>query len=265
MALCWTLDKLGPMARSAQDCGTVLSVIEGADPADPTTAQVPRRPAPTKSRIRIGVLKGSTDFTQPEVAQNFEQSVSVLSKLADVQRDVVLPDFPYGPMASTIVDAEGASAFIELIESGGLRQLRAEADRVGGYGGALVRAVDYIHALRLREKLRAPYRMLFEKFDVLAAPSRATVALPIGLDFDKAYPELAKDRPKDFVSPIGSLIQVGNLLGLPALCLPNGFGRENLPTGMQLVSAAFREQQLVSLGSEYQRRTQFHRQRPPGW
>jgi len=265
MALCWTLDKLGPMARSAQDCGTVLSVIEGADPADPTTAQVPRRPAPTKSRIRIGVLKGSTDFTQPEVAQNFEQSVSVLSKLADVQRDVVLPDFPYGPMASTIVDAEGASAFIELIESGGLRQLRAEADRVGGYGGALVRAVDYIHALRLREKLRAPYRMLFEKFDVLAAPSRATVALPIGLDFDKAYPELAKDRPKDFVSPIGSLIQVGNLLGLPALCLPNGFGRENLPTGMQLVSAVFREQLLLSLGSEYQRRTQFHRQRPPGW
>jgi aspartyl-tRNA(Asn)/glutamyl-tRNA(Gln) amidotransferase subunit A len=162
------------------------------------------------------------------------------------------------------VDAEGASAFLELIESGGLRELRAEADRVGGYGGALVRAVDYIQALRIRERMRSPFRALFEKFDVLTAPSRATVALPIGLDFDKAYPELAKDRPKDFVSPIGSLIQVGNLLGLPALCLPNGLGRENLPTGLQLVAAPFREELLVSLGTQYQRRTLFHRLRPAG-
>ncbi|HME91645.1 MAG TPA: amidase, partial [Myxococcaceae bacterium] len=156
MALCWTLDKLGPMARSAEDCGAVLSAIEGLDREDPTTLPLPRRQAPAKSRPRIGVLKGSTDFTQPEVARNFEQAVSVLSQLADVHRDVVLPEFPYGAMASTIVDAEGASAFLELIESGGLRDLRAEADHVGGYGGALVRAVDYIQALRLRERLRAP-------------------------------------------------------------------------------------------------------------
>ncbi len=262
MALCWTLDKLGPMARSALDCGAILAAIDGPDPKDPTTAKLPTRSRPAKSRPRIGVLKGSTDFTHPEVAKNFEEAVSVLSKFAEVHRDVVLPDFPYGPVAGTIVDAEGASAFIDLIESGGLRQLRGEADRVGGYGGALVRAVDYIQALRIRERMRSPFRALFEKFDVLTAPSRGTVALPIGLDFDKAYPELAKDRPKDFVSPIGSLIQVGNLLGLPALCLPNGLGRENLPTGLQLVAAPFHEELLVSLGSEYQRRTQFHQRRP---
>src|SRR5262249_33562257 len=100
---------------------------------------------------------------------------------------------------------------------------------------------------------------------VLAAPSRATVALPIGLDFDKAYPELAKDRPKDFVSPIGSLIQVGNLLGLPALCLPSGFGRESLPTGLQLLASPLPQQPLVSLGAQYQRRTEFHQQRPAGY
>lgn len=265
MALCWTLDKLGPMARSADDCGSVLAAIEGQDSEDPTSSPLPKRSPAARSRPRIAVLKGASQHIQPEVARNFEDGVAVLAKLGDVEREVALPDFPYGPMASTIVDAEGASAFLELIESGGLRELRAESDHIGGYGGAVVRAVDYIQALRLREKMRAPFKALFEKFDVLAAPSRGTVALPIGIDFGKAYPDVGKDAPKDFSSPIGSLIQAGNLLGLPAICLPNGFGLENLPTAMQLVSAPHHEHVLLSLGAEYQRRTQFHQRRPPGY
>lgn len=265
MALCWTLDKLGPMARSADDCAIVLAAIEGADPEDPTTLPRPARQAPAaRSRLRIAVPKGAADFVLPEVARNFNQSTEVLASLADVAFNVVLPDFPYGPVASTIVDAEGASAFYELIESGGLRQLRAEADRVGGYGGALVRAVDYLQAQRIRERMRKPFEELFQRYDVIAAPSRGTVALPLGIDFNKAYPEL-QSTPKDFVSPVGALISAGNLLGLPALALPNGFGRENLPTGLQLVSARLKESTLTALGSEYQKRTDFHRRRPPGF
>src|SRR5262249_43122093 len=186
-----------------------------------------------------------------------------LSQFATVSQSVELPDFPYGAMSGTIVNSEGASAFLDLIESGGLSKLRAEADRVGGYGGVMVPAVDYIQATRIRERMRAPFKALFEKYDLLAAPTRAPVALPIGTNFDKAFPDLAVGRPKDFASPIGSLIQVGNLLGYPALSLPNGFGMEGLPTGLQLLGAPLHEDLLVAVGREYQRRTSFHARRPP--
>lgn len=265
MALCWTLDKLGPMARRSDDCQLVLDAIRGKDPADPTTVAAPRNPRPVRRRLRIGVLKGATDFVQPEVARNFEESLAVLRGFADVVGDVALADFPYGIVAGTIVDAEGGSAFLEMIESGRSRELRAKADRYGGYSSVLTPAVDYLHAMRLREKMRAPMAALFERYDALAAPSRATVAFPIGLDFDKAYPELATGRPAGFVSPIGALIQVGNLVGWPAVSLPNGFGQNGLPTGLHLLGRAFGEGELTALGREYQRRTDFHARRPPGF
>jgi aspartyl-tRNA(Asn)/glutamyl-tRNA(Gln) amidotransferase subunit A len=265
MALCWTLDKLGPMARGADDCEIVLKAIQGPDPEDHTTFKAPSRRAVVKKRMRIGIPKDAANYVQPEVARNFTQSMVVLSDLGEVAYSVALPTFPYGPVAGTIVDCEGASAFQELIESGGLRELRADADRIGGYAGELVPAVDYLRAQRIREKMRAPFQSLFEKFDLLAAPSRPTVALPIGADFTKAYPELEKGRPSDFVSPVGSLIQVGNLLGYPAISLPNGFGRLGLPTGLQLLARPLEEQNLVSLGAEYQRRTDFHKKHPPGY
>src|SRR5687767_5297742 len=133
MALCWTLDKLGPMARGSDDCQLVLDAISGKDPADPTTVSPPRPAASPRRRLRIGVLKDATDFIQPEVATNFDASLAVLGRFADVVREIALADLPYGAVAGTIVDAEGGSAFVDLIESGGLRQLRAKADRYGGY------------------------------------------------------------------------------------------------------------------------------------
>ncbi|MEP6768618.1 MAG: amidase [Acidobacteriota bacterium] len=264
MALSWTLDKLGPLARSAEDCGAVLRGIEGPDPRDPTS--VPVAPLARKNpggRLRIGIMRAATDFIHEEVARNFTEAVSVLERFAKVSRDVGLPDFPYGLCTGTIVAAEGASAFLDLIESGRLKELRARADRVGGYSNAMVPAVDYLQAMRLREKMREPMAALFEQYDLLAAPTRDTVANPIGIDFDKAFPELSRARPQNFNSPIGGLIQVGNLLGYPALSVPVGFGRGGLPTGLQLLAAPFREDALIAAGREYQRRTGFHARRPP--
>ena len=265
MALCWTLDKLGPLARGADDCALVLAALAGKDEADPTTATPPRAPRPPRARPRIGVLKGATEFVQSEVAKNFEDSLAVLARFADVTRDVALADLPYGLCAGTIVDAEGGSAFIELIESGGIRELQAKSDRYGGYSSVMTPAVDYLHAMRLREKMRAPMEALFGRYDALAAPSRASVAYPIGVDFDKAWPELAKGRPANFVSAIGSLISAGNLVGWPAISMPNGFGQEGLPTGLHLLGGPFRETDLAAIGREYQRRTDFHLRRAPGY
>jgi len=265
MALCWTLDKLGPLARGSEDCAIVLDAMAGKDSADPTTVDAPPPTPPPSRRMRIGVLKGATDFVQPDVAKNFGDSLTVLSRFADVTRDVALVDLPFGLVAGTIVDAEGGSAFLELIESGALSQLQAKSDRYGGYSSVMTPAVDYLHAMRLREKMRAPVEALFQRYDALAAPSRATVAVPIGVDFDKAYPELAKDRPSNFVSPIGALISLGNLVGWPAISLLNGFGPGGLPTGLHLLGGAFREADLAAIGREYQTRTDFHTRRPPGY
>ena len=82
------------------------------------------------------------------------------------------------------------------------------------------------------------------------------------MDFDKAYPELAEGRPATSSRPSARSISSGNLVGYPAISLPNGFGREGLPTGFQLLASPFREDVLTTVGAGYQRRTDFHRRKP---
>jgi len=255
MALCWTLDKLGPMARTAEDCGLVMAVIAGQDPLDPTSLDRPwtLRPA-AERRWRIGVLKDSATKAQPVVTKNFETSIEVLRDFCEVVDDVEFPDFPYGPAVSTIVQAEGASAFRDLIESGATQTLRQANDTWGGFAASVVPAVDYLQAMRLRAPMKRALDALYARYDALVAPSRQTVSYPIGVDFDKAYPNVGG-------SP--AVIPAGNLAGQPALSLLNGFGAEGLPTGFQLTGRAFGDETLVAIGAEYQRRTDWHTRRPP--
>jgi aspartyl-tRNA(Asn)/glutamyl-tRNA(Gln) amidotransferase subunit A len=263
MALSWTLDKLGPMCRSASDCGIVLNALAGQDPLDPTSrshAHLPRYSSEGKllrarraKRLRVGVMKDSYEKAQGEVRQNFLASLDVLRRFADVEMDVKLPTFTYGPAVGTIVDAEGASAFRELIESGRVSELASPEGRVGGYAASLVTAVDYLHAMRMRAPMRRAWAEMFKKIDVLAAPSRATVSYPVDKTFDKAYPGIGAS------SPIGA----SNLVGVPGLSVPNGLGQNGLPTGLQLVSPAWGESELIELASAYQAETDFHKKRPP--
>ncbi len=255
MALCWTLDKLGPICRAADDCGLVLAAIAGQDPKDPTT--VSRRftypSATTKRRFRLGIVKGATDGVQPEIKKNFEDSVKVLQEFCEITPDVVFPDFPWGSVVGTIVNAEGAAAFSDLIESGKLNDLQTPRDRIGGYTASMVFAVDYLAAMRIRTPMQTAFAKLMTQFDALIAPTRSTVASPIGVDFDKAYPDVRGGTP---------LIPAGNAVGAPALCLPNGFGQNGLPTSIQFLGAVFSENTLVSIGKAFQQRTDWHKKHP---
>jgi aspartyl-tRNA(Asn)/glutamyl-tRNA(Gln) amidotransferase subunit A len=265
MALSWTLDKLGPMCRTAHDAGLVLAAIAGRDPLDPTSRASNALPHSTqdgrllyegpglKRRLRVGVMKDSYEKAQVEVNKNFLASLEVLRRFADVEMDVKLPDFPYGPAVGTIVDAEGASAFRDLIESGRVSELASPEGRVGGYGASLVTAVDYLHAMRMRAPMRRAWAEMFKKVDVLAAPSRSTVSYPVDKTFDKAYPGIGAS------SPIGA----ANLVGVPAISVPNGFGQSGLPTGLQLVGPAWGERALLDLAVAYQAETDWHRRKPP--
>jgi aspartyl-tRNA(Asn)/glutamyl-tRNA(Gln) amidotransferase subunit A len=255
MALCWTLDKLGPMCRSANDCALVFNAIAGKDPLDPSSKDRPRGSAAARGKrpaLRIGVMKDSYEKAQPEVKENFLRSVEVLKRFGTVEMDVKLPDFPYGPAVGTIVDAEGAAAFRDLIESGRVQQLASPNGRVGGYSASLVTAVDYLHAMRMRIPMRRAWNEMFKKIDVLVAPSRSTVSYPINKTFDQAYPGIAA------TSPIGA----SNLVGVPAISVPNGFGQNDLPTGIQFIGPAWSEQTLIDIAGKYQRATDWHRMRP---
>jgi aspartyl-tRNA(Asn)/glutamyl-tRNA(Gln) amidotransferase subunit A len=293
MALCWTLDKLGPMCRSAKDCGIVFQAIAGHDPLDPTSLDfggwtwiknAPPTNAKGKGRrqtqwvwpnvgkvvpilgsegpfggqvmisgkLRLAVMKDSYEKAQPEVKENFLRSLDVLKKFASVEMDVKLPDFPYGPAVGTIVDAEGASAFRDLIESGRVAELASPTGRVGGYSASLVTAVDYLHAMRLRIPMRRAWDEMFTKHGILVAPSRATVSYPLNKTFDQAYPNISAS------SPIGA----SNLVGAPGLSIPNGFGQHNLPTGIQFIGPAWSDQLLIDLADKYQQATDWHKRRP---
>jgi aspartyl-tRNA(Asn)/glutamyl-tRNA(Gln) amidotransferase subunit A len=255
MALSWTLYKLGPMCRSSEDCGLVLAAIAGRDPRDPSSvARAFTFPEPPlKKKFRIGIIKDATQGLQPAVRTNFEQSLKVLEKFCQVVDGVAFPDLPYGAVVSTVINAEGASAFRELLESGRAAQLRAAADRWGGYPGTMILAVDYLQAMRVRVKIKKTLDGLYAKYDALIAPSRATVAYPIGENFNKAYP--------DFGGSL-ALIPAGNIAGQPAISVPNGFGPNNLPTGIQVTGRAWSEPRLLAIAQAYQQATDWHRRRP---
>jgi aspartyl-tRNA(Asn)/glutamyl-tRNA(Gln) amidotransferase subunit A len=264
MALSWTLDKLGPMCRSALDAGLVLAAVAGRDPLDPTSRasdQLPRyskegrllNPRRERRLLRVGVMKDSYERAQGEVNKNFLASLEVLRRFAAVEMDVTLPEFPYGPAVGVIVDAEGASAFRDLIESGRVAELASPEGRVGGYAASLVTAVDYLHAMRMRAPMRRAWAEMFKKVDVLVAPSRSTVSYPVDKTFDRAYPGITA------TSPIGA----SNLVGVPAISIPNGFGQNGLPTGIQFIAPVWGERELLELAVAYQSATDWHQRKPP--
>ncbi len=259
MALCWTLDKLGPMCRTADDCGIVLEAIAGYDPNDDSSVNKSFRyvgPRPAKRRYKVGVIKGTYERVQPEVKANFEASIEKLRSFCDLTMDVEFPDYPWGQIVGTIVSAEGASAFLDLIESGKLAELQNPNDRWGGYSGMMVFAVDYLHAMRVRKIARKAMLDWLAKFDAVIAPTRSTVAYPINVNFNQAYPGIQSGP---------SVIGGTNAAGVPAVCVPNGFGQFNLPTSIQFVGKPFDESTLLAIANRYQAETDWHTKRPTAY
>lgn len=251
MALCWTLDKLGPMTRSARDAETILRTIAGADPADPTAVDRPLK-ASTR-RPRIAVVKNATSKTMPGVAKNFNASLAVLREFCDVDTGLALPPHPYEAAVGTIVNGEGAAAFRQLIESGKSRMLRQQDDRLGGYAAYATLAVDYIDAMRRRVLMIEDLRRAFGAYDAIVSPTLSTVARPVGTPFDEAYPQF--DGGPELIAP-------GNLAGLPALTVPNGLAESGLPSGIAFLGTAFGEAELLQIGKRFQQRTAHHQRCP---
>jgi aspartyl-tRNA(Asn)/glutamyl-tRNA(Gln) amidotransferase subunit A len=243
MALSWTMDKLGPMCRSAAGCERVLRAVAGPDPADETTVDRPLDGGAT-SPPRVAVIEGAAADAQPGVRENYEAALAVVEEFADVER-VELPEFPYSEVARTIISGEAAAAFDDFVDDGLVEELTAPADRVGGYANQAVLAKDYLNAMRLRKKIQRAFDDLLAPFDALLSPSAATVAIPTDTTFE-AYRE-----PYE-VPPVGA---AANVAGLPAAAVPSGFGERDLPTGVTFTGRAFDDLVVLDVAREYQRRT----------
>ena len=264
MPLSWTMDKIGPMCRSAEDCGLVLQAIAGKDEKDPGSAGksfyfVPKYHRDIKT-VRIGYSPVDFEgYPAENVRPVFRGALQALRDLGAQVRELPgLPDFPYGPMTQTVIGAEAASVFEELIESGRVNELD-DAKQIAGLKASLdIAARDYLKCMRARRLVQAEFRKLLSDIDVLVSPSRISVASPINEPLDNPAP------PADPALKGGmrSLIPAGNLAGLPALSLPCGFA-DGLPLGIQLVSRPFTENLLLAIGIQYQAASDWHRRRPP--
>jgi aspartyl-tRNA(Asn)/glutamyl-tRNA(Gln) amidotransferase subunit A len=179
--------------------------------------------------------------------------VKVLSRFCDITDDVEYPNLPFGPVVSVVINAEGANAFREIIESGRIRDLRSPEMATNSVAASMTMAVDYLQALRVRSQMKKTLETLYARYDALIAPARPTVAYPIAEDFRKAYPNVQGGPP---------IIPAGNVVGQPALSVPNGFGPNNLPTGIQFTGKIWSEARLLSIAKAYQEVTDFHRRRP---
>lgn len=255
MALSWTLDKLGPLARSADDCGLVLDVIAGHDPGDPTSAQRTFRypdPSARSAGFRIGVVNDRLESCQGAVRENFTVALSVLSQFATLE-DVELPEFPANEVAGAIIQAELSSLFEELMTGGDVRRLTAPEDRVNGLASLALPAHVYLRALRIRRQISAAMDALCGQYDALVAPTLPNVASPIDQDFNAYFARANR-------SQLGA---AANVAGLPGIAVPNGFGERGLPTSLTLTGAAWSESSLLAIANAYQARTTWHQEQPP--
>jgi Asp-tRNA(Asn)/Glu-tRNA(Gln) amidotransferase A subunit family amidase len=255
MVLSWSLDKLGALCLTADDCGLVLEAIAGPDAADPSTTARPFRyePGPPPRRLRLGVIAGVLDGAEAATRTNFEAALQKMADVATIE-EVTIPGLPYEEITRTILFGEMGSAFEDLIETGQIAQLTAPEDRYTPYSRVAVLAKDYIRALRLRGVVATKMDCVMRGFDALLGPSRPFPSTKL----DEEFPSAIRGVGKDLMGAIG------NVAGLPAISVPDGFTEHGVPTGMQFLGRPYEENVIIAAASTYQTLTDWHLRHPPG-
>jgi aspartyl-tRNA(Asn)/glutamyl-tRNA(Gln) amidotransferase subunit A len=261
MAIAWSMDKLGPMARSAEDCGIVLSVIAGHDPRDydslPSGVAEFKYTAEVKSQakpIRIGRLTNVWREMDPGLDIAINDALKVLSKNGAEITDVEIPDGPYEEAAELTILIEAASAFQDLIASGRCAELADPVGQINGYASEQFSATDYLEVQRVRSFLQKQIDRLFDNFDVLATAAESSAAAPLNSppDEDSSGP-IARREPDG----------ISSLCGLPAISVPCGFHKNKLPFGIQFIGRALGDHAVIEAAKLFQTHTDWHRQWPP--
>jgi len=237
MALSWSMDKLGPVCRTVEDCALVFNAIYGPDGVDQTLYDAPFNydPRINLKKLRIGCLKA--DF-EKERGERKEHDEATLDKMRELGADLIpteLPDYPVGSI-SFLLSTEGAAAFDELTRSGEDDWMKQQAS--GSWPNTFrkkrfIPAVEYLRAQRIRYLLIQDTAKVFDKLDVIVAPSQT-----------------------------GRSLLISNLTGNPSVVVPNGFSTNNTPTSICFIGKLFGEAQLLAVAKKYQDATDFHGKHP---
>ena len=249
MALSWSMDKLGPMCRSVEDCALVFSAIYGPDGLDMTVTPVPFHwdPALDPRSLRLGYLAAAF---QPEAAQtddadkqalyrsHQQNSVAALDVMRGLGFQPLLVELPQRETGAlwTILAAEAAAAFDLITRDGSVDSMARQDDSAWPNifrAARFIPAVEYINANRVRSLLMQDMAALFQDVDVFIAPSHAENLLPIT-----------------------------NFTGHPAVVVPNGFTDRNTPTSVSFIGGLHKEAETLAVAKAYQDATNWHRQYP---
>ena len=239
MALSWSMDKIGPICRSAEDLAIIFKAIKGSDEMDQTLYDVPfnYEPVIDFSKLKIGYLK--SDFDKK---YDFHSQDSVtLSKLKELGAELIpieLPSLPVNDIAF-ILSAEAGAAFDELTRSNKddllVRQIKNAWPNVFR-ASRIIPAVEYINANRIRFLLIQQMEALMKKIDLYISPSWE-----------------------------GDNLLLTNLTGHPCVVLPNGFAEDGTPTSITFIGRLFDEGKLIAFAKKYQDATDFHMKHPEGF
>jgi Asp-tRNA(Asn)/Glu-tRNA(Gln) amidotransferase A subunit family amidase len=232
MALSWSMDKLGPMCRSVEDCALVLDAICGSDDKDLSVKDVPFHfdSASDISSVKVGFFKSVFDKDDRSKANN-QRSLETLRELGVELIPVEVPDIPFNDMGF-ILTVEAAAAFDELTRSGRDDLLVSQNGWPNAFRRArMVPAVEYIQANRVRTKLMEAMQRIFEKVDVIVTPSMRN-------------------------------LYMGNFTGHPMIAIPNGFNDKGMPTTIGFLGNLYDEKNLLTVAHACQQATDHHLKYP---
>jgi Asp-tRNA(Asn)/Glu-tRNA(Gln) amidotransferase A subunit family amidase len=230
MALSWTMDKIGPMCRSVEDCALVLDAIHGSDGRDETVVDAPFlwNPNLPLSRVRVGYVAREIE------GGLLKDALDVLRARGAKLEPIELPDFPTDAI-NFILSAEAAAAFDDLTRSKGIDELTEQGPAAWPNTfrtSRFIPAVEYIRAQRARTLLGRKMDALMSRYDVFLSPARESASLPMT-----------------------------NLTGHPALCLTAGFV-DGLPQALMLTGRLYDEATLLGVALAYERATRWHTRHP---
>ncbi|MEU1150907.1 amidase [Streptomyces sp. NPDC005863] len=252
-SLSWTLDHVGPLARTVQDAALALTVLAGHDPRDPAALPLPPadyRPAPGTdlSAVRVGVPRTYYfDHVDPEVERAVRAAIAHLQSLGATLVDVDIPMTRYIQATQWGLMVPEASAYHE-------QGLRSAPERYGPdirvllEAGALMPAADYLRAQRARTLMRRAWLELLEQVDVIAAPTVPMTAVPAGRQ-TLTWPDGTHESVSDAYVRLSA---PADITGIPALSLPVGRDRAGLPIGMQLLGRPRADADLLRVGHAYE-------------
>jgi aspartyl-tRNA(Asn)/glutamyl-tRNA(Gln) amidotransferase subunit A len=260
--LSYSLDHVGPMARTAEDVAIAMNAMAGHDPRDAASSDHAREDYVAQLRtditgLRVGVLSDDFiwDVVHPEVKAAFDEAVRELSSLGAAAEEVSVGGLEQIATAQNVITiAEATSYHSERIRS--RPELFHPSVRRKIEMGLFLPAEAYVRALRIRSVFERRYRGLFATFDLLAVPTTHITAPKFG---QRVVPSSKGDIP---ASESVRITRLFNPNGLPAISVPCGFSSEGMPIGLQLVGKRFADGLVIGAAHAYQQTTDWHQRRP---